>query len=209
MTGLKYFINALPVVAAAVALAATTSWVGWTIAGCALIATCALLYFLEGHHAHRLTEGTEKFISFYRSWYARKGTHLIFCDDLAWLEGAENDPIVEQLRRAGSHVHVWVRDDSSPRARELRDAGVQVARIPLIAEIHVPMSLHKHDGDEQLIIREKGGYRRQSPRQTIRFIETSDRHTTKLADEFFRFCDHFAPVANGAPELRESEGLPV
>lgn len=193
----RYIFNALPVVAAAAALAATRGWIAWVVAAVALCFTALIVYLLEGRHSHRLTEGSDRFAKFYANWYARNGSHYVYCDDLAWLEGNENRAIIDQLRSVGSRAHVWVRDDTSPRATELRSAGVGISKIPNIAEIHVPMSLHVSDGEKRLIIRAKAGYRRQSPRQTISFIETGDKYLATLAHEFFRFCEHVTPTGQG------------
>lgn len=191
---LKYILSALPVAAAIAALGTSRGWLAWAIAAAALLAVLVLRYVLQHRQYHRLTEGTGKFVSFYKNWYARGGWHFIYCDDLAWLDDDENEPIVRQLKTDGSRAHIWIRDASSPRVEEFRSAGVQVGAVPEFAEIHVPMSLHKHDDARQLILRAKSGYGRKTGRQTIDFIETTDRYLVALADEFFRFCEHMTGV---------------
>jgi hypothetical protein len=193
----RYVLNALPVAAAIAALGTSHDWIAWAIAGAALLGSIVAYYFVRNRYHHHLTEGTPKFVKFYKEWYARGGHHSIYCDDLAWLDAAENEPIVDQLKSNGARAQVWIAEDTSPRVAQLKSAGVQVSVVPSIAEIHVPMSLHEHEDSKDLIIRAKARYGRDgrdAGRRTIDFIEARDPYLIALSSEFFRFCRHVADM---------------
>jgi hypothetical protein len=159
----------------------------WIVAGALILLQLGIYYLLVGRHRHRLTEETAKFARHFQRWYARDGEHLIYCDDLRWLEATDCAVVVDQLKKQPERTQIWLRDDSSPRCHELRSAGVAVRQVPDSAQLHVALSLHVDGDSRELMVRGKPRVNRQG-RRVIKFVDTRERNLVALAYEFFHLC---------------------
>lgn len=152
-----------------------------------------------------LKEDTKKFIRFFSSWYKAEGLLYVFCSDVEWLEGDNNQSIVDELCRKGKagRVYLVVRRTDSPRIREFIRAGVKVYIAPSEVKLRTRMSLRIDDDHRSLIIRtvDPKDTNGRSSRQVAIVRSTSDDRYCGLAEDMFALCCKGQPISAASIDL--------
>jgi hypothetical protein len=151
-----------------------------------------------------LKEGSRKFIRFFSGWYRRQGEVSIYCNDLAWLEGAVNEPILNELKeKAGAgRLEVFIRKVTGPALLALLDAGAETYLIPDEIKLRIRMSVRENDGAIRVIIRTKRLNGSASDDDVAIVRSTTDPYWCALALETFALCRRGRRVQPSADGLR-------
>lgn len=133
-----------------------------------------------------LATESRRFVEYYTRWYSREGDLHVYCKDLHWLERPDRESIVNALCRKADGASVYVRDDTGPIVKKLREAGVSIYIVPDSIQVIVKFSLLDDNGHREIIIRSKlthsGAAKRQKTKERVQ--ESSDENLLSLALEF-------------------------
>jgi len=98
-------------------------------------------------------EGSPEFVKFFTNWYERQGNHIVFCDDLDWMENTTHASILAALEKQGARATVCLRECHGEAFERLRAAGVNMRQIGNGVTTRSKISIIEHDGLAQMIVR--------------------------------------------------------
>lgn len=139
-------------------------------AGILLVVAWVYVEYSRSNAIYDFAADSKKLVEFFSHWYQRPGTHIVFCDDLDWMEGVTNASILRALEDKASAATVCVRSCSGQAFDDLRQANVTMRQIPDSVSTRSKLSINTHDGITQMLVRVKAG----NNSDRIRFQKTSD-----------------------------------
>lgn len=119
---------------------------------------------------HVFEEGSPEFLDFFSKWYSQDGSLYIFCSDLFWLDKPNCREIVNQLKRKGNNLNLYLRKHEGKIFNELSQSGSQVYKIKVNTRTQHRLSIIDNDGVRKIIIRNKD-----IETDSIAFIESDDQ----------------------------------
>ncbi len=154
-----------------------------------LLAGClGIFYFLVATskpalREHHFKRDSLEFDTFFSRWYRQSGDHVIFCDDLDWVDDAQGS-LLAALEANASSVTLFIRSHSATSVRVLEEAGATITPIPDRVSCPFKFSLHATDGIDRLIIRIDPTI----AENVISFRETDDGYVIALARDVLSAC---------------------
>ena len=158
------------------------SVIKWVIVGLASIIIAVILTLIETKKKISFNEDSRRFQMFFKQWYTKPGVIHIFCTDVHWM----TSEILSAIKSKGNGAHVFLRDETGGNVEELKRAGVHIHVVNPNIGSQYRFSIRESDGIKRIIIRNK-----QEDNDKISFLQTSeekDPYLISMALDLLEYC---------------------
>lgn len=120
-------------------------------------ASIALFFGAQGtgRSTRVLTRDSKQEAEYFENWFNQYGEHIMFCNDLDWLNSSTYLKVKEVLLNKGKNLTVYLKDVNNIFVNDLFYRGVKIIKVKkkIISEHN--FSIRKGGGSQAIIIRKK------------------------------------------------------
>lgn len=128
----------------------------WVIlAGSILFVVYIWVAYSRSRSIYDFKTGSEKYVEFFTRWYSRHGEHVLFCDDLYWMDGDDAESIRNALKKRPATVEIALRRHDGPAYEELKAAGVKMLKVDKALATRATFSVNQDGHLLRMIVRNK------------------------------------------------------
>ena len=128
----------------------------WVIlAGLILFAIYIWVAYSRRRSVYDFKIGSKEYVEFFTRWYGRQGEHVLFCDDLYWMDTDNTESIRNALKKRPKTVMIALRRHDGIAYEELKRAGVKMLEVDEALATRATFSVNRDGEVLRMIVRNK------------------------------------------------------